>query len=90
MKLIFTIILTAIVVLFAVQNFTHIPIFFIYGQPVQVRLIFVIATSFVGGYFLRFLVGIHREDTLKKKYRLMLRHHKNKGRTVNDILDEEL
>ncbi len=90
MKLTSTIILTAIVVLFAVQNFDHIPIFFIYGKPIQVRLIFVIGIAFIGGYFLRFLVGMHREETLKKKYRIMLRQHKNRGLSINTILDDEV
>lgn len=88
MKVTFTIILTAIVVLFAAQNFGHIPIYFIYGKPVQIRLIFVIAVAGIGGYFLRFLIGMHREEAMKKKYRLMLRQHKSKGRTIYDILDE--
>ena len=89
MKLISTIILTAICVLFAVQNFDHVPIFFIYGKPIQIRLIFIILTAFSCGYFLHFLLAIHREEELKKKYRLMLRHYKNKGQT-NDILDEDI
>ena len=79
MKILLTIIITTIAVLFGLQNFDHVPIYFFAGKPVQVRLIFVMAICSAIGYLLRFMIGISKEDALKKKYRMMRLYDKKKS-----------
>ena len=87
MKILLTIILTTIVVLFALQNFDHTPIYFFAGKPIHIRLFFVIAISMVVGYLIRYVIGLHREDEIKKKYRILrLQDHKRKNQP--DDFDE--
>ena len=90
MRLLITLLQTVIVIMFAIQNFDHVPVYFIYGKPVQIRLIFIIASAFILGYFLHFLLGLNREEAIKKKYRLMMRQQKNRGQNINDIFHEDV
>ena len=71
MKIILTIILTTVVVLFSIQNFDHVPLNFFAGKAIQIRLIFVISIAGIAGYLLRYLIGIQREEEIKKKYRML-------------------
>jgi len=77
MKIIVTIIITAIVVLFSMQNFAHVPIYYFGGKPINIRLIFVIVISMAFGYFIRYITGISKEEELKRKCReLMVRNNR--------------
>ncbi len=67
MKILLTIFITTIVVLFALQNFNHVPIFFFVSKPVHIRLFFLIIFSGVIGYLIRFITSIQREEYLKRK-----------------------
>lgn len=78
MKILLTIIVTTITVLFAVQNFDHVPIYFFAGKPIQVRLFFVMASCAVIGYLVRFMIGIAKEDEIKKRYRMLRLQDKKK------------
>ena len=74
-------------VLFSIQNFDHVPVFFISGKAVNIRLIFVIAISGVVGYLIRHFYGIAREESLKKQIRHLLKiknAERNRGRKVSD------
>ena len=91
-KTITTIVLTVLAVLFGIQNFNHVPVYLIWGKPVNIHLIFVIAISGVCGYLIRLFIGISREDALKKKLRAvrmnsMNNHRKKKG--PDDLEEEE-
>nr|ASQ41187.1 magnetosome protein MamL [Candidatus Magnetananas rongchenensis] len=62
-----TITITVIVVLFAMQNFDHVPVYFFWGKSINIRLIFIIAISGVVGYLIRHFIGISREERLKRQ-----------------------
>jgi uncharacterized integral membrane protein len=92
-KTIVTIILTAIGVLFGMQNFDHVPVYLFWGKAVNIRLIFVIAIAGVGGYLIRHFTGIAREDALKRQLQAMRMNTVNKRRRnkgVSDFDEEEL
>ncbi len=78
-KTVTTIILTILAVLFAMQNFDHAPIYFFWGKPLNIRMIFVIAIAGVSGYVIRHLVGVGREEMMKKQI-LAMRRYKNNGK----------
>ncbi|MEI6126268.1 MAG: lipopolysaccharide assembly protein LapA domain-containing protein [Pseudomonadota bacterium] len=92
-KTIITIVVTIIGVLFAIQNFDHVPVFFLFGKAVKIRLIFVIATAGVLGYLIRHFIGIGREEQLKHRiYKLKRALRRNNGRKngADHGLDEEI
>ena len=72
-KTIITIVVTIIVVLFAMQNFDHVPVYIFSGKAVNIRLIFVLAISGVMGYLIRHFIGINREERLKRRIFMMKR-----------------
>lgn len=84
-----TIAITVIVVLFGMQNFDHVPIYFFLGKAVHIRLVFVIAISGVIGYLIRSIIGIGREERLKHRLQAILRQQKRRQKQTADI-DEEL
>ena len=77
MKIIITIILTTLVILFGAQNFDHTAIFLFTGKPIHIRVIFLIAIAGAIGYLLRYLTSVHREEQLKKSYRNLLIKYNN-------------
>ncbi len=92
-KTIVTIILTAIGVLFGMQNFDHVPVYLFWGKAVNIRLIFVIAIAGVGGYLIRHFTSIAREDALKRqvqavKMNIVNKRHRDKS--LSDFDEEEL
>ena len=87
MKILLTIILTTIVILFALQNFEHVPIYFFGGKPVHVRLFFVMAVCGIMGYLIRFIVGIAKEEEIKKKYRHLRLQEKKRQQQSNLVQD---
>ncbi|MBF0574131.1 MAG: hypothetical protein HQK69_10315 [Desulfamplus sp.] len=72
-KTIMTIIVTILVVLFSIENFEHVPVSFIAGKPVNMRLIFVITVSGVIGYLIRHFSAIATEDRLKRQLQHLLK-----------------
>ncbi|HIJ79393.1 MAG: hypothetical protein OEY01_10575 [Desulfobulbaceae bacterium] len=76
MKILVTIVVTTVVMLFAMQNFGHVPINFFGSKPLYIRLFFVIVFSGVLGWLIRFITGMHREEELKRRYRVLLNEYK--------------
>ncbi len=76
MKILITILTTTIVVLFALQNFEHVPIYFFNAKPVQIRLFFIIIFSGVIGWLIRFITGVQREENLKKRFKMLVSEYK--------------
>lgn len=62
-----TVTLTAVGVLFGMQNFDHVPVYLFWGKAINIRLIFVIAIAGIGGYLIRHFIGVAREEALKKR-----------------------
>ena len=88
MKTITTIVLTVIAVLFSIQNFDRVPLRLLWGNPVEMQLIFVIAIAGIIGYLIRYFIGIRREEELKKRYRA-LAERKTRGKARLAEYDEE-
>jgi uncharacterized integral membrane protein len=76
LKTITTIILTILAVLFSMQNFEHVPVYFFWGKTLNIRLVFVIAISGGFGYLIRHFIGIVREERLKRKLYHLLKRKK--------------
>ena len=92
-KTITTVILTAVAVLFGMQNFDHVPVYLFWGKAVNIRLIFVIVIAVVGGYLTRHLIGITREDALKRRLQAVRMNSVSKPRKrkqTDEFEDEEL
>jgi len=67
-------------VLFSMQNFDPVPVYFFSGKAVSIRLIFVIAISGVMGYLLRHFYGIAREDQMKRQIQHLLKRKTPRGK----------
>ena len=95
-KTITTIILTALGVLFGMQNFDHVPVYLFWGKALSIRLIFVIAIAGVAGYLIRHFIGITREDALKRRLQAVrmnaVTRHRRKKKTddYGDIDTKEI
>ncbi|MBF0228359.1 MAG: hypothetical protein HQK63_02005 [Desulfamplus sp.] len=92
-KTIMTIIVTILVVLFSIENFEHVPVSFIAGKPVNMRLIFVITISGIIGYLIRHFSAIATEDRLKRQLQHLLKRRnsvKNGAKRVGNNRKEML
>ena len=89
MKILFTVLITTIVVLFAFQNFEHVPIYFFTAKPVSIRLFFVIIFSGVIGWVIRLMTGIQREEQLKRRFKMLLTEYKRvKAKLPDEYADD--
>ncbi len=89
LKFTLTVILTTVVVLFAVQNFEHVPVYIFWGKALNIRLVFVVAIAGVGGYLVRLFIGISREERLKRQVQTLLKRHRSVKKRTEEF-DEEL
>ena len=79
--------LTAVAVLFGMQNFDHVPVYIFWGKAINIRLIFVIAIAGVGGYLIRNFIGIAREEALKRRLQAVKMNGVNNGRRKKQKAD---
>ncbi|MBF0119415.1 MAG: LapA family protein [Desulfobacterales bacterium] len=87
-KIIVTIVLTILSLLFIIQNFDYVPVYFFWGKAFNIRLFFVIAISGAIGYIIRLFIGIGREEKLKKKIYLMKKQMNKAKKRTNGIEEE--
>ncbi len=78
-----TVTLTAVGVLFGMQNFDHVPVYLFWGKAINIRLIFVIAIAGIGGYLIRHFIGVAREEALKKRIHAERVHAANRIKKKN-------
>jgi uncharacterized integral membrane protein len=82
---------TFVALLFAVANSHHVEISLIFGAPVRMRMIFVIAGAFVAGTLSTIIfqgwvaARKQREEQLRKKRRAAMRAHPDDDR--GDLLE---
>ncbi|MBF0526497.1 MAG: hypothetical protein HQK56_15555 [Deltaproteobacteria bacterium] len=88
-KTLITIIITAVAVLFGLQNFDHVPVYGLWGKPIAIRMTYLVATAGVFGYLIRHFAGIRREEKLRKQLRIVLNHKSDSVRKKAAIFDEE-
>jgi len=89
LKFTLTVMLTTVVVLFAVQNFEHVPVYIFWGKALNIRLVFVVAIAGVGGYLVRLFIGIGREERLKRQVQTLLKRHRSVKKRTEEF-DEKL
>ena len=68
-KILITIAVTGLLVLFGMQNSDHVPVSLIFGSPTKVRLVFLLAIAAVFGFLVSYIRGLAREIQLKKEIR---------------------
>ena len=68
-KIMLTIIITGLLVIFGMQNSNHVPVSFILGAPVQIRLVFLLSVAAGFGFMLSYIQGLSREIKLKRQIR---------------------
>jgi uncharacterized integral membrane protein len=90
MKTIATIILTVIAVLFSIQNFDRVPVRLLWGNPIEMQLIFIIAIAGISGYLLRYFIGIRKEDELKRRFREFAEKKTRKRSSQTEFDQEDL
>jgi uncharacterized integral membrane protein len=68
-KILLTIAVTAILIVFGLQNSDHVPISFIVGSPIQIRLVFLLIIAAACGFLYSYIRGLRREISLKRQLR---------------------
>lgn len=68
-KILITMVVAGLLVLFGMQNSDHVPVSLIVGGPVKVRLISLLALATACGFLLSYVQGLGREIKLKRKIR---------------------
>ncbi len=68
-KILITIAITGVLVLFGMQNSDHVPVSLIVGSPVKVRLVFLLGVAAASGFLVCYFQGLGKELKLKKENR---------------------
>ncbi len=72
MQILFTVAVTALLVLFGVQNSNHVTVSLIIGGPTQIRLIFLLLIAASAGFLFAYIRMLSREVQLKKEIRRLI------------------
>lgn len=68
-KILITIAVTGLLVLFGMQNSEHVPLSLIVGSPTKVRLVFLLAVAATAGFMVSYIRSLNREIQLKREIR---------------------
>lgn len=83
LRLLIAIAATVAVVLFVMVNTHHVALSFIFGQPVQVRLIFLLMLTFMLGSVLTIFISMYTKARLRRRLRAV-----EAGRAARDSEDD--
>ncbi len=70
-KMVTIFILSILGIIFVIQNSDHINIQLLVGHPIQIRLIFVLLTFFLMGFFVAYIRGLKKENDMQRKLKLL-------------------
>ena len=76
-KILITIVITGVLVLFGMQNSDHVPVSFIIGSPKEVRLVFLLGVAVSFGFMLSYIQSLSREISLKRAIRRLAELYKS-------------
>lgn len=68
-KILITMAMTGLLVLFGMQNADHVSVSFIFGSPVKIRLVFLLAMAAACGFLLSYIQGLSREIKFRRQIR---------------------
>ena len=70
-KLLLLLLVGVVLLLLALSNTHHVEVGLVFGRPTHVRLIFLLLTTFLLGYFTAVLLSIYMNTRIKTKARHM-------------------
>lgn len=73
------------IVLFAWNNMHHVEVCFVFSRPIQVRLVFLLLTTFLAGHFTAVLLNVYMRTRIKEKARREKMKEDAKGDEIDDI-----
>jgi len=86
-RLVFIVLLTAIVTLFAVANSHHVELSFIFGAPVRMRMIFLLAGVFTAGVISTISFQEWRRANRRHRDALLVKAAQENAAVNKDLLD---
>lgn len=72
LKIIITLALVGIGVVFGLQNSDHVEVSFVIGSPAKVRLVFLLVIFLAIGYCASYIQGLRREIHMRRRFREQL------------------
>lgn len=78
-KILLTIAVTGLLLLFGMQNSDHVPVSLIVGAPTKIRLVFLLVIAAACGFLVCYVRGLGREIRLKKEVRRLSAMQQSSG-----------
>jgi uncharacterized integral membrane protein len=66
-KLITTVLVTAFLIFFAMNNMDHVQVSFVFGEPKRVRLFYLMISTFLVGFLLSYILSLYLQTKTKNK-----------------------